>query len=236
MDLRTTTVIGLAGASGGLGTSTLAAATARLAVGLRGPALLVDLAPGAGGLDQLTGCAHEPGLRWPVGEQGMLSLGVRDLPTWRDVRVLSQRGAAPAVPSLGRAAVDAVSRLALQHDVTVLDLPRPGHPYASAWFGLCSTVVLVAGTSPPHVGAALAARALQRDTHAAVLRPSHGCGLDPADVGQVLGLPVLHVVPHDPSVPRAVVEQEWPGSVDGPVREAAAAILAVASRQQRRVA
>ena len=232
MDLRTPSVIGIAGASGGLGTSTLAAAVAGLAGALHGPALLVDLVPGAGGLDQLAGCAHEPGLRWPVGEEGIGSLRARDLPSWAGVRVLSQRGAVRRPPSLGAAALGSVRCLAREHEVTVLDLPRPGHPQTAAWLSLCTSAVLLAGTSPPQVGAALSARALHPALDALVLRPSPWCGLDPADVAQVLGLPRLAVVPHDPSVARAVLDQEWPGTVEGPVRGAAAAVLASATADQ----
>lgn len=233
MDLRTSTVIGLAGASGGLGTSTLAAAVAGLAGELRRGTLLVDLAPNAGGLDHLVGGAHEPGQRWPAREEGMLSLRARDLPVWRGVRVLSQRGAVLPAPPLGREAREAVARIARDHDVTVLDLPRADHPGAPGWFALCSTVVLLTGSTPPQVAAALVARALQPAVAAVVLRPAQGCGLDPDDVAQLLGLPLLHRLPHDPAVPRAVLDQEWPGSVDGAVREAAGAVLAVATETAR---
>ncbi len=233
MDLRTSTVVGLSGASGGLGTSTLAAAVAGLAGGLRRETLLVDLAPNAGGVEQLAGCAHEPGVRWPVREEGMLSLRSRHLPVWRHVRVLSQRGAVLPAPFLGPAALAAVSRLSGEHEVTVLDLPSADHPHAGRWFGLCDTVVLVAGTSPPQVGAALVAQALAPAASALVLRPSPGCGLDPDDVAQVLGLPLLHRLTHDPSVPRAVLDQEWPGSADGPVRDAAVSVLAAATSTAR---
>lgn len=229
MHLRTSTVIGLSGASGGLGTSTLAAAVAGLAGELGRTALLVDLAPNAGGIDQLVGCAHEPGLRWPVREEGMFTLRARDLPCWYGVRVLSQRGAVRPAPALGPTALDAVARLRREHEVTVLDLPHAGHPHASRWFGLCDTVALVAGTSPPQVGAALVARALWPASSALVLRSTPGCGLAGDDVAQVLGLPLLQQVPHDVTLARAVLDQEWPGSAPGAVRDAAVAVLAVAT-------
>lgn len=224
-----TTVIGLTGASGGLGTSTLAAAVAALGAALGRRALVVDLVPNGGGLDQLAGCAHEPGQRWPVREEGMLSLLARDLPVWHGVTVLSQRGAVLPPPQLGPAAVRAVARLAAEHAVTVLDLPRTDHPYAPAWFGLCGTVVMVAGTTPPQVGAALVAQALAPSASGLVLRPGRAAGLDLDDVAGVLGAPLVRELRHDPSVARAVLEQEWPGGVDGAVRDAAAAVLGAAT-------
>lgn len=227
MDLRSTTVIGLCGASGGLGTSSLAAAVAGLAAGLGRDSLLVDLVPNGGGLDQLTGCAHEPGQRWPSREDGMLSLPAADLPVAGGVRVLSQRGAVLPVPPLGPVALRAVERLAARHRVTVLDLPRPDHPRADRWWGLCSTVVLVAGDTPAQVCAALVVRALAPSVSGLVVRRTTvPAGLDPVDVAQVLGLDLRAVMGQDPSVPRAVLDERWPGSEAGGLRDAAAAVLA----------
>jgi hypothetical protein len=236
MDFRSTTVIGLSGASGGLGSSTLAAAVARVAGDLGRPTLLVDLAPHGGGLDQLGGCAHEPGQRWPLREEGMLSLRARHLPVWGGVRVLSQRGPARPAPALGPAAVQAVARLAQEHEVTVLDLPRPDREGADRWFALCDTVVLVAGSSPPLVGAALVARALTPAVTGLVVRSAQGDGLEPADVAEALGVPLLATLAPDASVPAAVVAQEWPGGADGIVRDAAWAVLGAASGSARSAA
>lgn len=228
MDPRTSTVIGLSGASGGLGTSTLAAAVAGLAARLGGSALLVDLAPNAGGLDHLVGCAHEPGLRWPVREDGMLTLRSAHLPVWCSVRVLSQRGPVLPAPPLGPVALQTVERLADGHDVTVLDLPRPDHPRARAWLELCDSVVLVAGTTPSLVAAALVARALTASASGLVARPVPGYGLAPPDVAQVLGLPLVHQLVHDPSAPRSDLEQQWPGTGPGALQDCAAAVLSAA--------
>lgn len=228
MDLPSSAVIGLTGASGGLGTSTLAGAVAGLAGALGRTTLLVDLLPNAGGLDQLGGCAHEPGQRWPWREEGMASLRSRDLPVWGGVRVLAQRGPVLPAPTLGRAALQAVGRLAGEHHVTVLDLPRADHPQAVRWFGLCDVVVLVAGTAPPLVACALTARSLVTPG-ALVLRAGPGDGLAADDVAAVLGLPLLGRLRHDPAVALAVLEQEWPGRADGPVRETAWAVLAQAT-------
>jgi hypothetical protein len=236
MELRTTTVIGLSGASGGLGTSTLAAAVARVASSLGHLTLLVDLASNGAGLDQLGGCAHEPGLRWPLREEGMLSLRSRHLPVWGGVRVLSQRGPVRHAPALGQEALRAVARLAQEHEVTVLDLPRPDHAGADRWAALCGTALMVAGTSPPLVAAALVARALMPAVDALVARPGQGDGLETQDVAQALGLPLLATLPRDASVPAAVVAQEWPGGVEGPLRDTASAVLAAASEAGRSAA
>lgn len=227
MDLCTSPVLGLCGASGGLGTSSLAVAVAGLAASLGRRTLLVDLRPNGGGLDQLAGCAHEPGQRWPSREAGMLSLPVRDLPGSGEVRVLSQRGAVLPPPPLGPVALQTVERLAAQHELSVLDLPAPDHPRAGGWWRACGTVVLLAGDTPAQVCAALVARALLPRLSGVVVRTDR-TGLDPTDVAHVLGLPLLAALPHDPSTARAALEECWPGSEDGAVRDAAAAVLAAA--------
>ncbi|WP_018157200.1 hypothetical protein [Demetria terragena] len=56
--------LGLVGASGGLGTSTVAAGLATRAAMAGRDTVLVDLDVGSGGSDLLLGCEREPGPRW----------------------------------------------------------------------------------------------------------------------------------------------------------------------------
>ncbi|WP_162803059.1 hypothetical protein [Ornithinimicrobium avium] len=234
-----TTVIGFLGASGGLGTSSLACAVARLCADVGTPTLLVDLAPGGGGLDQLAGLSHEPGLRWPMHDREVLALPAGRLPAQDGLRVLSHPGprarpatgevtAPPSGPArpLGPAALEAVARLARGQGATVLDLPRADHPEAPAWWDLCYHLVLLSGTAPSQVSAALAARELLATGLGLVARPAPGFGLDPHDVAGLVGLPLLDRLPHDPTVAQALAEQEPPGTREGPLRATACTVLA----------
>lgn len=223
------TVIGLLGASGGLGTSTLACAVARLSADVGIPTLLVDLAPGGGGLDQLVGVPHELGERWPSGDQDVLALRADRLPRVDRLRVLSHRGTISSGSRwrpLGPVALETVARLARAPGTTVLDLPRADHPEAPLWWDLCDHVVLLSGTGPTQVCAALAARPRLGPALGLVTRPSPGCELDPQQVAGLLGLPLLDRLEHDPTVAQALAAQEAPGTSTGALQATACTVLA----------
>jgi len=122
-------VIGVIGASGGLGASTLAAALAhRLARGV-GAALLVDGQVDGGGLDVTAGIEHRPGLRWEdLGDlAGPVDPGplTASLPEQDGVRVLSAgRGIGPLGRPPTPETVLEVVRALRAGQPTVLDLPR----------------------------------------------------------------------------------------------------------------
>lgn len=248
MEPENNTVLGMLGASGGLGASSLACAVARLSVDAGTPTLLVDLTPCGGGLDQLLGVPHEPGARWPSTERATLALLAEQLSRLDGLRVLSHHGAAPArgagkgdlarvlARPLGPAALETVARLARGQGLTVVDLPRADHPAAPVWWDLCDHVVLLAGSGPTQVCAAVATRTLLPAALGLVTRPSPGCGLDPQDVAGLLGLPLLDHLEHDPTVAQALVDQEPPGSRPGAVAAAAARVLARVVELGRRAA
>src|SRR6476619_2946840 len=86
-------VMGVIGASGGLGVSSLAVALA-VRAGLRvGATVAIDGAPGGGALDVTACLEHLPGLRWPdlAAAQGALDGAalLRALPTEATTRVLA---------------------------------------------------------------------------------------------------------------------------------------------------
>lgn len=89
------TVIAVLGAAGGAGTSTVAAAMARVAAADTGtPVTLIDADGGSGGLDLLLGLEDTPGARWPdlrLGEGAVSAVDLRAaLPGTRDgIAVLS---------------------------------------------------------------------------------------------------------------------------------------------------
>ncbi|MFK5647692.1 cellulose synthase operon protein YhjQ/BcsQ [Ornithinimicrobium sp. LYQ121] len=233
MHQDSSSVVGLVGGTGGVGASTLACAVAALAAEVGLSTLLVDLSPHGGGLDTVVGAAHLPGRRWPSREEDLQRLRCSELPTVDGLRVLSHSRRVAPSRTLGGAAVEGVARLARAHDVVVLDLPRPDHPRALAWWHLASCPVLVVSTSPPQVAGALAVRALLPTARATVARTSSGCGLHPGDVSDLLGLPLLARLDHDPSVATALLEEVAPGRAEGAVRDAAVAVLALATGARR---
>lgn len=117
------------GASGGLGSSTLAAALAG-AWSKRAP-LLVDLDLTGGGIDVTCGIDHVEGLRWPDlnAVRGVVDpdLLVRSLPASRGCAVLSA-GASRVEPALGpppkEAIVDVLETVARASTPLIVDLPR----------------------------------------------------------------------------------------------------------------
>ncbi len=148
-------VVGVLGASGGLGASAFAAVLASVAGTLAGDAVLVDLDPASGGVDVLLGIETRPGARW----SGLQLAG----------GALDPRSLADGLPRAGPCAVLAADRFdadadAVQQVVTaaaelgpvVLDLPRHPSDVRTAAEAMCDLVVLVVR---PDVTGLVAARA-----------------------------------------------------------------------------
>ena len=135
-------VIGVIGASGGLGVSTLAVALAVRAGPLVGATVAVDGAPGGGALDVTACLEHCPGLRWPDLALARGSLDgaalLRALPAEGTTRILAG-STGELDEDVVRAAVAGLARVC---GVTVVDLGR-----SLSLVDLCSEVVLVSGTS-----------------------------------------------------------------------------------------
>lgn len=200
---RRARLVGVVGASGGLGSSALAAALARVAVVAGRTCTLVDLDPAGGGLDVLLGIEHDPGPRWADvrGEHGGFPPDrlMSALPQWHGVRVLSGdvRGGAGGPGGAQAVDLDAVSALARAADVIVLDLPRsvlarPGDHDQLTW---CADVVLLAGCTTRAAAAAAAAMPVLagHTVHLVVRGPGVGA-LRPADVADTCGLPLAAVL------------------------------------------
>lgn len=194
------TVAVLAG-SGGAGASVLAAAVAQ--VGAReGAVTLLDLDPGGGGADRLLGLDDRDGLRWGrlADVEGRLSSrALRDaLPGDQALRVLSwdhvQEETVPA-SSVVREVVAAAQR---GSDLVVLDLPRDlDRPGAADAARLADLLVVCARSAVLPVVAA--GRVVARTRGLGVpmglaVRTGPG-GVDPLDVADTLGLPLVTPVP-----------------------------------------
>lgn len=195
-------VVAVLGASGGVGTSTLAAALAGHASGPDHPGILVDLDPGGGGLDLLLGIEQQPGARWEelasVGGRVDSHVLVDALPKVDDVRVLSWSTEAGLDPDLA-AVTTVVESLAAGRGRVVLDAGRGVDLRAQALLPACARVVVVV---PLRVRAVTAARRLLRQlphgpsTTLVARGPAPG-GVTARDLELALGHAVTAVLPTD---------------------------------------
>jgi secretion/DNA translocation related CpaE-like protein len=212
-------LIGVVGACGGAGSSTLAAAVAHALRRVGEPAVLVDLdVPGAG-VDVLLGVEEEPGARWPelASARGDVDGGglLAALPRWRSVPVLSGSRARPEPPD-DAVVVDVCTGLLRAGEAAVLDLPRPG-----AWsagtrtlVAACDVALLVAPlTVPGAAGAAVAIASLTdagaRDVRVVARQPAPG-RVDAAGLRRAAARQVVATVRWDPRLTGAVERGEGP--------------------------
>ncbi len=186
-------VVTVIGACGGVGASTLAAATAQLAVqrGLR--SVLVDGDGAAGGIDLLVGAEAADGLRWPdldgaIGQVAVSEL-VSTLPQHRGLRLVSHgREGLPV-----RAGTPVVSAAVRGFDVVIADVPRQLDELARE---LVARSVLTVIVVPRRLGGVVAANALVRRLEpwagsvALVTRDCPGA-VSSAAIERDVGLPVL---------------------------------------------
>jgi secretion/DNA translocation related CpaE-like protein len=227
MGRATATVVGVVGARGGAGASTVAVA---LADGLRRAgrrALLVDLATRSGGIDVLLGVDHLDGPRWPDlraargSVDGPALAGL--LPAWRRVPVLSAHRADPVALDDG-IVLDVCAALADACDLLVLDLPRSvleqradgqGGADPAALVTACDALLLVTPLDLPSVAGAVAATALAtehgvgRALRLVARRPAPG-RLDPWEVSDVVGPPLAAVVGWDRTLAARVDRGDGP--------------------------
>jgi MinD-like ATPase involved in chromosome partitioning or flagellar assembly len=151
-------VVGVLGASGGLGASTLAVALAGSAVTAHPPVVCVDGHLERGGLDVTACVEHLPGVRWGdlAGVRGEVVVAdlLRELPRAGGVPVLSAAsgGVVPPLPVVG-SVLESLTELA---GLVVVDLScgPSGEPFLAA----CGVVVLLCGVSPRHLADAASVR------------------------------------------------------------------------------
>lgn len=220
-------VVGVLGASGGLGVSTLSVALGVRASRRLGTIACVDADFGAGGLDVTACVEHLPGLRWSdlTGARGELDGAalLQALPGERSVAVLGCRGRcpSPAVVTAAIASLRAVSAL------TVVDLGR-SLDHASQ----CAVVVLVAGTSARQLADAdaMARQLVQLEgglaaTVLALRGEAHG-PVRAEEVAHHLDLPLGAILRPDPRVERDADRGVMPGETRTSVVAAADELLA----------
>ncbi len=194
-------VMGVIGASGGLGVSTLAVALAVRAGPTVGAAAAVDAARDGGALDVTACLEHLPGLRWPdlAAAQGALDGAalLQALPAEGTARVLA--GSTRRLGTeLVRAAVAGLARVC---GVVALDLGR------SPWLAdECTELLFVAGTSARQLADASALVELLHDLDrpaSLVLRTGRSGRSDPVapeEVAAHLDLPLAGTLREDSRV------------------------------------
>jgi secretion/DNA translocation related CpaE-like protein len=194
-------VLAVVGGRGGAGASVFASAVAMAAARAGHPAMLVDCDPLAGGLDLVLGAENEKGLRWPdvrVRSGRVASSSLRAaLPGTAGLRLLSgaRKGFAPE-PEAITAIVEASRR---GGDVVVCDLPRDLSATVEAALALANlTVVVVPAELRACASAArIAERLRSRGVEASVVVRGPAPGrLQPDEVAEAVGLPLLTWMPH----------------------------------------
>ncbi|MGB3763639.1 MAG: hypothetical protein WA966_10470 [Ornithinimicrobium sp.] len=240
-------VIGVVGASGGLGATTLCAALAMRTAMARGRSLLIDAHPRGGGIDIHLGLDTEVGLRWPdlVSVRGAVETAevVAGLPSVEGCTVLSW-DRRPGF-ALGADGVHLTRALTATSGICVIDLPGPEADQHERWWQLCDQVVMLCGGRVHQVAAAAVVAecllaAVERDDHGGhrsqaevteasvcgVLREQQRGAADRDLVSTVLGLPFVGVMRPDATVGSALTRGEPVGVRSGPVASLADAILA----------
>jgi len=228
-------VVAVSGSCGGAGASTLAAA---LALAAAPGSVLVDGDAWGGGLDLVLGAERVDGLRWPeltalrgrVAGDALLAA----LPEVAGVHLLAAARSDPA--EIPAAALVAVTEAAAAVGSTVvLDLPRT----AGAMHDEAATADLAVLVVPARLRSAGAARLLVDAAGSPwsraglVVRPVAG-GLGTGEVEDVVGRPVLAVLPHDRSaVPRAERGELPSLAARSPLGMVARRVLTVLGQQRR---
>ena len=208
--VRSGLVVGVRGAHGGVGTSTIAAGLSLVAARNGHRTLLIDGDCTAGGLDVLLGAEDEPGMRWPeiMSARGRIAPSDFEgaLPHLNGVSVLSwDRG--PLIPFVVEAVESVMATAVRGFDVTIVDLGRDSETCFETH--LSATVLVVAAS-------VLSVAAAHRLLHssARLIDPLHlvvrGSAADADLVAESLGRPVTAVCPDEGDVRRAAGEGELP--------------------------
>jgi secretion/DNA translocation related CpaE-like protein len=218
--------IAVVGGRGGAGASTLAAALA--VTGMRGGrrAMLIDADPYGGGVDLIFGGEHAAGLRWPDVATANGRIGGKELrealPRMGELAVLSWDRGDP-LELRAEAMSSVLSAAARECDLVVVDLPRRFDDATHVVLANADVTLLVV---PAEIRAAAAAARIagqvtrvSDDVRLVVRGPAPG-GLDAADIGAALGLPLAGRLKAEPDLAAALERGEVPaGRGRGPLAE-----------------
>ncbi|MGL5816680.1 MAG: hypothetical protein ACRCYR_03885 [Phycicoccus sp.] len=225
----------LVGASGGLGTTSLALATGRRLAATGPPAVVVDLDLDGGGLDVAAGVEHLPGRRWRAfaGSRGRVDAGavLRSLPAEGGCHVLSVEGTSPEQID-DEAMRDVLGSLCTGPARVVVDMPRGSRLLREVTnAGACVVVVGGLRTRALADTGALLGRLFDE----AAVGPTPGAWLVTrggrpdgdvlADVAEHLGVVHVHHLGDDARVVRDAERGLWPGTGRDAVRHAAEVLV-----------
>ncbi len=204
-------VVGLVGAGGGAGASTLATALAVRSARQR-QTCLIDADPLSGGIELVLGSEHCDGLRWSdiavtTGQVGSAAFRAA-LPEHRGVTVLSwaREAPEPVEATTMRRMLDNAAR---SFELILLDLPRQGDDAAIEALHTCQRVLVVA-TADVRCAAATAALLPKLERHAAdlhlVVRTAKTSAVLPEAIADSLRMPLAAVLPTRRAVGRNIAE------------------------------
>jgi len=201
--MRAHPVIGVLAGCGGAGASVFAAVLAGQAAQQDRHSFLLDCDPAGGGLDVLLGCEQLAGPRWGQVRLAGTALDpavlVDSLPRWQQVSFLSADTGQPLDP----VPVTLVVQAARTASTVVIDLPRAPSELRRAALRACDLVVLVVVAEVRALTAtALIATGLDQDRTLVLVRGGTARSLSPGRIGELLCLPVLGRLPHDPASTR----------------------------------
>lgn len=211
--------VGVIGACGGAGASTLAAALATVAARRRRvPTLLVDADALSGGVELVLGCEDVEGLRWPqvASTHGRVSAAAlrAALPKLGELAVLSWDRSSDA-------RVDATTMLSILSagrrgfDLVVVDLPRRPDDAASAALTSCDVLLLVTMSgvrATAGAGRLLTPLRTQCADIRLVVRSRSRADLGAETLSQTLHAPLLATIPTERAVERSIEEGLGPPS------------------------
>ncbi len=227
------------GASGGVGTSTLALAVGRRVADTHGPSVVLDLDPSRGGLEVTAGIEHLAGHRWEalraVRGRAPASEILARLPEEGGCHVLSGGGAGPRSPGgvPEEVVLDVLASLRGCRATVILDLPGTSALLPAVVADGARIVLLVAMHTRGFADAdAVVERLLDALPEGArtpdLALVTRGGRLHPQvldDLVHHLGAPHLHHLPDDPRVRQGSERGLWPGTARDAVRSCADAVV-----------
>jgi secretion/DNA translocation related CpaE-like protein len=192
-------VIGVLGASGGVGTSLLASCLAgQFAVSNQ--VVLVETNSCSGGLDVLWGIEEQSGSRWPelITSAGKILAAdvIKSLPSVGQVSILSSDSQNAELP---KNLTSQIQDLTNSTQVIVIDLPSCESSDFRKLLELCSEIIITVGSTIRSTNAVnqLLQKFPELTSAKIVIRTLPGTGLESLSIAKTLGLPLIGQIPTD---------------------------------------